>query len=190
MKLLIWAEKWKTKQRQIELKEKRIKEIEKEIDNTVTKLTNTTSDIVYKVLEEKITKLDEERKLLQAEILSVQGWTMDNYMTEFDWLKTIIQCPYNVWRNADLELKRLLISNIFNNTLSYSKEKWLRTKEIPLIYAKNPGIASKINLNKKSPLRTTNSLVETLSYSNSDQMVEVRRVELRSKRHAYKFLPL
>ena len=105
-------------------------------------------------------------------------------------MKTIIQCPLNVWKHTDLELKRLLISNIFNNTLSYSKDEGLRTNEIPLIYAQNPNIISKINLNKKSPLRTNDSVVETLHYENNVPLVEVLGVEPKSKRHAYKLLPL
>ena len=65
-------------------------------------------------------------------------------MEEFDALIAIIKCPLNVRKKADLELKRLLIRSIFNNTLSYTKDEWLRTKEIPVVYAIKPDILEKI----------------------------------------------
>ena len=69
----IRKEKGAVKEKQIELIKKKVNEIECEIDRTVTKLTEAQSEIVYKVLEEKITKLDEERKQLKSEILSFQS---------------------------------------------------------------------------------------------------------------------
>ena len=80
----IWAEKGSIKQEQKELKEKRIREIDREIEKTVDKITDTQSDVLYKALEDRITKLDEEKKQLQAELLSSQDLDIGDYISEFD----------------------------------------------------------------------------------------------------------
>ena len=186
----IWKEKWEVNKLQVTEKEKRIKQIDIELDNAVTKLANTDKEIIYKALEEKIEKLDQEKKQLQGDLLSLSNWTIDLYVKEFDALKSIIQCPLSIRKSGDLWLRRLIISNIFNNSLAYSDGEWLRTNEIPLVYAQNPDFEEKIKHFIKTPLRTLDSPVGNLYNWISIPLVEVRRIELRSKRHTHLALPL
>ena len=157
----LWEDRWEIEKEQLELKEKRLKEIDGSISSIVDKIATTNSDIVYKALEEKIKALDKEKQQIQADLLTSKLWTMDNCINEFNSLQSIIQCPLNAWQQDDIELRRLLIVTIFNNTLSYSNEKWLRTSEIPLVYTQNIDVQEKIGHKKKSQLRTSNSIDET-----------------------------
>ena len=106
------------------------------------KMTTTENDLVYKKFEERLTELEQEKEQLQTELLSFESSSIEDYMSEYGSLKAIIQCPLSLWTQSDIELKRLLISTIFDKTLSYSYETGTQTKEIPLIYEE------KLNLNK------------------------------------------
>ncbi len=117
------------------MNEKRIKAIDHEIDRIVDKMTETENDIIYKKFEEKITKLEEEKEQLKAKIASIESSSLEDYMQKYDSFKAIIQCPINIWKSSDIELKRLLISAIFSRTLSYSYKTGIQTSEIPLVYA-------------------------------------------------------
>lgn len=150
----IRKEKWAITKSQIASLEKRMGEIECEIDRTVTQLTGTSSEILYKVLEEKIIKLDEEKNQVKEKILSYKSWTMDGYMEDFDWLQAIIQCPLSIRKDADMELKRLLIANIFNWELSYSRDEGVQTSEMPVVYAQKSNLRDKINSLKKMGVQT------------------------------------
>jgi hypothetical protein len=108
-------------------------------------MAETQSDIIYNKFEEKITKLEEEKQLLQARLSSSESSTLEDYMEKYDVLKAIMQNPIKIWKQSDIELKRLLISVIFDRTLSYSFKTGIQTKEIPLIYAE------KLAVDKQSP---------------------------------------
>ena len=105
-------------------------------------MTSTENDLVYKRFEERITELEQEKEELQGELVSFESSSLKDYMEEYDSLKAIIQCPLSIWTQADTELKRLLISTIFDKTLTYSNKIGIQTKEIPLIYEE------KLNLSK------------------------------------------
>ena len=141
----VWKEKWAVEQNEKIAIERRIKKINSGVDLLVDKMAETQSDIIYNKFEEKITKLEEEKQLLQARLSSSESSTLEDYMEKYDVLKAIMQNPIKIWKQSDIELKRLLISVIFDRTLSYSFKTGIQTKEIPLIYAE------KLALDKQSP---------------------------------------
>lgn len=161
----IWDEKWNVEQTEKEFKEKRIKEIEREVGRIVDKMMATDNDLVYKKFEERITELEEEKEQLQAELVTLGSSSLEDYMSEYNSLKAIIQCPLNIWTQSDIELKRLLISTIFGRTLSYSYETGTQTSEIPLIYEEKLNLSKILESWKKIPTQTHQSLGEN-SYNS------------------------
>lgn len=113
-------------------------------------MAETQNDIIYNKFEEKITELEEEKQLLQAKLLSSETSTLEDYIAKFDVLKAIMQNPIKIWEQSDIELKRLLISVIFDRTLSYSFKTGIQTKEIPLIYAEKLALDTQSPEQKKS----------------------------------------
>ena len=71
-------------------------------------MTETQNDIIYKKFEERITRLEEEKQSLQTKLASLESSSLEDYMDKYDALKAIIQCPINIWKQSDIELKRLL----------------------------------------------------------------------------------
>ena len=161
----IWKEKWNVELTEKEVKEKRIKDIDRDIWRVIDKLTATDNDLVYKKFEERISELEEEKEQLQAELLSIGSSSLEEYMNEYSSLKAIIQCPLNIWTQSDIELKRLLISTIFGRTLSYSYERGTQTQEIPLIYEEKLNLNKILKSWKKIPTQTHQSLGEN-SYNS------------------------
>ena len=156
----IWDEKWSVEQTEKANKEKRINEIDREVWRVLDKMTSTENDLVYKRFEERITELEQEKEELQSELLSFESSSLKDYMEEYDSLKAIIQCPLSIWTQADTELKRLLISTIFDKTLTYSKKIGIQTKEIPLIYGEKLNLSKILQSWKKIPTQTLESLGE------------------------------
>ena len=148
------------------MNEKRMKEIDREVDKIVDKMAETENDIIYNKFEEKITKLEEEKEQLKAKIASIESSSLEDYIQKYDSFKAIMQCPINIWRHSDIELKRLLISAIFERTLSYSYKTGIQTQKIPVIYAeklkqdKNPE-------NKKILTIQTQESIDENSYNSS-----------------------
>ena len=108
--------------------------IDKEIDKLVSKITESDSATVTKILEGKVEELENEKTLLKWEIIKKESWNNDP-VAEFEQLKSIIKSPYDVWKMWDIELKKLLINVLFSGTMTYSNEHSIQTKENPLIYA-------------------------------------------------------
>ena len=159
-------EKWAVEQNEKIAIEGRIKKIDNDVKWIIDKMVETQNDIIYNMFEEKITKLEEEKQQLQAKLLSIEGSSLEDYVKEYDTLKAIIQCPIRIRKQSDIELKRLLISTIFERTLSYSDKTGTQTKEIPLIYAEKLELDKEAEKEKKVTTQTVQSLGDN-SYNSS-----------------------
>ncbi len=159
-------EKWVVEQNEKIAIEGRIKKIDNDVKWIIDKMVETQNDIIYNMFEEKITKLEEEKQQLQAKLLSIEGSSLEDYVKEYDTLKAIIQCPIRIRKQSDIELKRLLISTIFERTLSYSDKTGTQTKEIPLIYAEKLELDKEAEKEKKVTTQTVQSLGDN-SYNTS-----------------------
>ena len=161
----VYKDKWATEQNEKTLIGRRIKEIDREVDRIMDKMTETQNDIIYTKFEERVTKLEEEKEQLKAKLLSLEGKSLDDYMEKYDTLKGIIQSPIKIWEHSDIELKRLLISVIFDRTLSYSYKTGIQTKEIPLIYAEKLEQDENEKNKKNLTIQTVQSSGKTLCNS-------------------------
>jgi hypothetical protein len=66
----------------------------------------------------------------------------------------------------------MLINVIFSDWLTYTKEEWIQTSKIPLIYAKKLHFEIKKNLTLKKSIQTLNTLYENYDYSILNWMVD------------------
>ena len=159
-------EKWKLTDDLIKDKQKRLAEINKKIDDTVDKITETDNPLVYKKLEERVCQLTDEKELLEEDIARNTCGQDDDFMEHFEHLKSIIQTPLSVRNIWQLELKRMLINVIFSDGLTYTKEDWIQTSEIPLIYANNLKLCLEKKLWLKKSVQTSNTPVNNLYFNH------------------------
>ncbi len=166
----IRREKWKLKDDLLKDKQKRLSEVNKKIDDTIDKITETDNPLVYKKLEERVSYLTEEKELLEEDIARNTCGQDDDFLEHFEHLKSIIQTPLSVWNIWQLELKRMLINVIFSDGLTCTKEDGIQTSEIPLIYAENLRLCFEKSLIKKKSVQTSNTLVPNLNSSHIEHI--------------------
>ena len=161
-------DRWALKANQKKEIEKRIKNIDLEMERLLEKITNTNSDFIAKKLEEKMVSLEDEKTKLKWELTDYDNTTVNCYEDNFNILKAVIQSPLKIWKQSDTELKKLLLNGIFNWTLCYSRGVGARTKETPVIYAKKDELERILNEFQKTGERTTEtSILEPIKKNKS-----------------------
>ena len=162
----VWKQKGNIKTDLLKDKDKRIIEIEKEINVFMNKIQGTTKEQMIELYENKIITLTEEKENLQfkmKETSSEQNIDIEKLISN---TKAILRNPRFIRDLQNLELQRMLISILFNNKIYYNKKTGFQTPEIPLIYA---------DLRSIDPKNT--------------HLVEVMGIEPMSKRHMPDCLP-
>ena len=168
----LWNEKWRMKAELIKDKENRLAELNKKIEDTLDKITETKNDLIYKKLEERLVQYSDEKDLLQEEIAKNSEEQQEaNFIEHFEHLKSIIQTPLAVRNVWNIELKRMLINVIFSEGISYTKEDWIQTSKVPFIYAGKLEMEMNTNLTLKKSIQTLNTLYDNWDYSIFKEMV-------------------
>jgi hypothetical protein len=109
--------------------------MQKKIDDLVKKCMTATSPTLIASYEKEIISLEENKKILEAELLSGSEKVQEeDFIHHFSRLKAIVQAPIGIWNIGNIELKRMLISTLFDGTLTYSKDHGIQTTKMPTIY--------------------------------------------------------
>lgn len=135
-------------------------DIEKKIEKHYQIIMNTESSEITELYQKKLNELIMEKKRLESELATPQTIDID-----LNWLLSdtlpILQNPYKLWVDWDIETKRLIPGVVLGGRIYYNKKSGITTPWIPQYYA----------------------IISSFSKSNSLKL-EVTRVELVSKSHA------
>lgn len=104
------------------------KQIETQIDDLLLRVTKTSSDSLIQTYEEKIEKLDTEKKDLQK--LTLQKDLSVSFETALDTVVTFLESPYFYWSKGGVNEKRLVLKLVFSGKLPYHFENGFETTEV------------------------------------------------------------
>jgi len=115
--------------------EKRIAEIDSEINSTLNRIWKTTNETLIEKYENHIITLEEEKQEIKIRI-EVRNWNRVNVNIDelISNTKTILANPSFVRDLWDPQLQKMLIGVLFNGKILYNKKSGFQTPEIPLIY--------------------------------------------------------
>ena len=114
-------------------KERRVTNIDHEIADLFANYQKAKSDTIRNLCEQNIERLTTERETLKAELNAPRDQLMP-FDVAFDVVLAVAGSPLNVWRDADLSLRRAVLNIYFPGKLSYDKKEKFRTPEIAPIF--------------------------------------------------------
>ncbi len=99
--------------------EKEIKDIDVNMDNALDFITTTSSEITRRKLEGKIEELELKKQTLQRQLNFDKQINIEKVM---DVAFEILQDPYYVWANGNVDEKRMFYQLVFRNNLQVNKK--------------------------------------------------------------------
>jgi site-specific DNA recombinase len=108
-----------------------IKQLEKQVDQLLDRIVDASSSAVVSAYEKRIAKLERE-KLLAEEQLAKSGKPRHTFEESFEHAMQFLSSPWNIWQNADLTLKKMVLRLAFVEPLPYCRTQGLRTPKLAL----------------------------------------------------------
>ncbi len=108
----------------------KINKIDNQINIYIERIWNTNSEILLKKYEEKIEKLEEEKK----QIFNNFDKELKNVWTPLKNKIKLVKNSLSIWEQWNLEIKKSLIENIFPEWIPINKKKQVWTPTFSLIY--------------------------------------------------------
>ena len=109
---------------------KELKKIDVKIDKFIERIWKTRSEILIDNYEKQIEVLERE-KLKISENLHKE---LKNVWTPLKRKMKIVRNSLDIWKNSDLENKKMLLKNIFPEWIPINKKKQVWTPTLSLIY--------------------------------------------------------
>mgnify|MGYP003337326207 CR=1 FL=1 len=133
-----WMERKEAEQASFQRMERRLKEIDSELDATMEKYRQTKSEVVSQMLEQKADELAQERLRLTEKIGSKKDDTGipsdEAFRTLFDSVQDVLKSPYETWKRGDTALKRTVTKLAFSGLVLYDRNNGFRTPNYSLPY--------------------------------------------------------
>lgn len=131
--LQLYNERRMDKEKEFVQKEKRIQEIEEEINKLFINYNNATNPTIKSLCEQNIDRLTTEKETLKMELENKPEINI-SFEQALNAVLCVVSSPLEVWNNSDLSLKRTVLNICFPHKLSYSKAEKFRTPEIAPIF--------------------------------------------------------
>ncbi len=145
---------------------KEIKLIDRHTDQLQDRILSTNDQKIITLYETKLRSFLDQKQQLEESLQITNNSCMDAWKL-FQECSFLLTDPLNIWKESDIESKRLLTRVLFGTNLHYWKISGLWTWDIPLIYS------------DLAMLNTPNSY-----------LVEMIGIEPMSERDRHDFLPL
>ena len=121
------------KENQVNIKDKYKKEIietEKRINNYITRIWKSNSEVLIENYEKQIEELEREKKIISKKL---------NDSIKIDWTplkrKTkLVRNSLNIWKSSNLDNKKALLKNIFPEGIPINKKRQVWTPIFSLLY--------------------------------------------------------
>lgn len=117
-----------------EAKRRRIKEIEKEIEEFPGIISKLSRIEMIQKIEEKRAGLEMEQDTLKEEIKE-KNLNERDFIVLYERVKNIIQDPLSIWELGSTPLKMLLVGVLFWWKIFYKKNEGFKTPQISALYA-------------------------------------------------------
>ena len=144
-----------------------IQELDEQINKLETSISESNDSLFQEMYQKKITELRQRKTLLLKNRNSDISYQKSELNEMLNFVLPIIKAPYNLWSSNDLKIMQLVPGVVINSHFLYSKKVAFTTPKDASLYA------------------TFNSI-----FWSKNPSLEVRRIELRSKRHTHPVLPL
>ena len=109
----------------------RTRQIERDIDNLLTRLVQTENTKVISAYEKRISELEQEKAIAADEIARIA--TPDHPFEEmFELSMRFLANPYDIWEKGDLEVKKTVLRLVFSRPLVVTRESGVQTSEATL----------------------------------------------------------
>lgn len=106
-------------------------QLDKEISNLLHRLVQTESKDIVGAYENKISVLQSEKALVDAETSNIS--TPEHSFEEmFELSMRFLANPYEIWKNGSYTLKRVVLRLVFSAPLKFSRKDGVRTPETTL----------------------------------------------------------
>ncbi len=112
---------------------------EKQIDQLLDRVVESSSSKVIRAYETKIEKL-ERQKLIAAEKLENAGQPRHTFAELFEPAMAFLSSPWKIWDSGRLDMKRLVLRLAFAERLPYYRNQGFRTPEMTLPFKALRGI--------------------------------------------------
>ncbi len=129
----IWQTSMNAMRSEREVKNKKIKEIEDEIDSYADLIPTARSPTIQKVYEKKIEKLSKEIEELQNSVALFVPENFD-FGTALEEVFGYVESPYNIWTSGALDDKKLVLRLAFAEHLSVDPENGFGTAKPSIAY--------------------------------------------------------
>ncbi|MCX6379881.1 MAG: recombinase family protein [Armatimonadetes bacterium] len=134
----IWNEKKQEQEKHFERMEKRVREIEKELNDKTDKFSQTKSEVIVRLLEKQIEDLEQERlrliDRLNPQNREKEQELQSDFRTLFDSVRDVLKSPYQTWENGGTPLKRTVAKLAFSGLVLYDRNSGFRTPNLSLPY--------------------------------------------------------
>ena len=110
-----------------------IAQLDKQLDNLLDRIVETTSETVIAAYEKKITKLEND-KLIQLERLANKAKPKHTFEEIFELAMTFLSNPWNIWKNGELPLRKTVLRLAFKEHLVFDCETGFRTPQVSVIF--------------------------------------------------------
>ena len=106
-----------------------IRKLEKDIDQLLDRIVETSSANVVAAYERKISKLEREKALAEEKLAS-SGKPRHTFEESFEHALRFLSSPWNIWKSADLLGRKTVLRLAFLSPLPYCRKEGLRTPNL------------------------------------------------------------
>ncbi len=153
-----WDQRLAQAQDAIRSGQRRIKDVEKQIEVLLTRIMDTTSTTVVGAYEQKISDLDHGKAIL-ADQLANQAEPKGSYEEKLEPVLTFLANPWKLWETGHAAPRRTVLKLAFADRIQYHRNEGARTAEISFLFKVLGGIAdSDVCFGAQKRTRTSTSL--------------------------------
>ncbi len=114
--------------------DKEIKEVNKLIEQLEERILWTNDIKIIALYEKRLREYLDKKNILESSWESIEEKLVFDPIKLFEETKSLLENPYSIWEESDIEDKRLLVKVLFNNKMSYWKISGLWTPEMSHIH--------------------------------------------------------
>ena len=127
----LWEDRQELVQQEVRSMKAQLPTIERQVDKFLHRLIQTENPTAIKHYENEITKLDEQKILLNEKIKNC-GRPLRSFDESYRTAMTFLANPCYLWSSDRLEEKRMVLRLVFADKLPYQRNEGYRTAQIAL----------------------------------------------------------
>ncbi len=126
-----WDQRSVQAESMVDTMKRQIGRIEKEVDQIVARIVETSNPTVAAAFEAKIEKLEREKIVLSEKVAAGKP-NKDTYEELFELAMAFLSSPWKLWESGQLNLRRTVLRLAFSERISYDRKTGFRTPKTTL----------------------------------------------------------